>query len=227
VANRFCAGMCGIALARGMQVAFLMADHSRLGAEACGRWRRHVSRYVSLGDVIRLVLEQLQVSKGVIRTGRLLRGDSAMIGEGHLLDPRAVCLSNTPSGDSRIFVADAASRSVKVFESRGDTTGLAAEFTGCDSSDPEWLSEFPGLGCPLALAVTSRGHLVVADGGGEAHWGVIPCAKLVLLDACGIFLREIVSDLRFVRPFTLSCDASDCITLLHRYAAASLELKRI
>ena len=82
-----------------MQIAFLMAAHQRLGAEACGHWQRHMAKQHCVNDVLRLILEKLMVKRGVIRNEQnntVVRSTSAVIGQGQLKDPRAVALSEAP-----------------------------------------------------------------------------------------------------------------------------------
>lgn len=127
-----------------------------------------------------------------------------------------------PDGKARIMVADAGSHSIKVFQQGdGGSFVLSAEITGRPSPD------FPGLNCPLCLAVTRQGQLVVLHRG-EAEAGVgsrrnqksMSEGSIILLEGCGTFVRTIVPDLQFERPFTISCDSVDRITLLHRTGLA-------
>jgi len=145
---------------------------------------------------------------GVIAVGQLCCGESAIIGQGQLVDPRALAVAVTGE-KTQLFVADAGTNTIKVFEA----FVLSAEFTGHGSSHSQWISDFPGLQCPVGLAVTSQGHLVVLchSNMGEA------VGSLVLLDSSGQFRRQIVPDLRFDPPFTIECDSSDHLALLHRY----------
>ena len=82
-----------------MQIAFLMAAHQRLGAEACGHWQRHMAKQHCVNDVLRLILEKLMVKRGVIRNEQnniVVRSTSTVIGQGQLKDPRAIALSEAP-----------------------------------------------------------------------------------------------------------------------------------
>lgn len=136
-----------------------------------------------------------------------------MIGKGVLVDPRALAMAPAPSGaNARLFVADAGSHSIKVF----DAFDLSAEFHCHSSSDSEWILEDSScLECPVGLALTSQGDLVVATSLEMATVGK-RTGSLVLLDSSGKFQRQIVSDLRLDLPYTLECDSSDRVTLLHR-----------
>ena len=184
--------------------AFLMADHERLGRDACGGWRR----WSSAGhDLLRMILEQLQASRACV----IQAGGSAEIGRGRLKDPRALALSNASTGtsDARIFVADAGSCSIKVFDSLDFVAEVPLDAAGVQ------ISESCGRRCPLGLALTSRGDLVVvqgereglppagharpADAGGERSRG----ANLSLLDRTGVLLREIVRTCRSKAPIRL------------------------
>ena len=182
-------------LSRAMIIAFLMADHARLGAEACGRWQRWLcGSSGSCSDVLRLVMEQLQMKRGVVDAGQIGPGGCAVIGHGVLRDPRAITIGPAQDGVSRIFVADAGTDSIKVFDS----------FT--------LATEYAGVRCPLGLALTSTGDLIVLQG---SVTGESSC--LVLLDGAGNFVQEIVK-VPFEGPFTIDCDCSDRVTLLHRCA---------
>ena len=82
-----------------MQIAFLMAAHQRLGAEACGQWQRHMAEQHCADDVLRLILEKLMVKRGVIRNEQnniVVKSTSTVIGQGQLKDPRAIALSAAP-----------------------------------------------------------------------------------------------------------------------------------
>jgi len=50
---------CG--LSRDLQLAFVMADHARLGEEACGRWKQYQS---CQHDILRMVLEHFYIKRG-------------------------------------------------------------------------------------------------------------------------------------------------------------------
>jgi hypothetical protein len=202
-----------------MLVAFLIADHERLGRDACGSWRR----WSSAGhDLLRMILEQLQASRVCV----IQAWGSAEIGRGLLQDPRALALSNASTGasDARIFVADAGSCSIKVFDSLDFVAEVPLDAAGVQ------ISESCGRRCPLGLALTSRGDLVVAQGEREglppagharpadAWGGRSRAATLLLFDRTGVLLREIVRDLPFKGPYTLATDCADRITVLHRSA---------
>ena len=198
-----------------MLLAFLMADHARLGRDACGGWRRWCG---DARDVLRLILEQLHAGRGVLRAE--LCGGSAPIGRGLLQDPSALALRRAPTGtdNAQVLVADAGSGSIKVF----DSTGLVTEFVMDapeSSSDSEWISESSGRRCPLGLAVTSRGDMIVVQGEGKGEGGTEGArrpASLVLYDSRGERLREIVAGLPFDGPYTLEADNGDRVTVLHR-----------
>lgn len=49
------------------QLAFISADHPRLGAEACGHWRDHTDPSFSFSDILRLILESTERNNNVLR----------------------------------------------------------------------------------------------------------------------------------------------------------------
>lgn len=247
--------MPAVGIPRDMQVAFLMAGHPRLGNDACGHWRQHQRAGSSCTDMLCLILHLLKQARGphqtapfccaashfgctdsigvahagTIAVGDLRPGESATVGHGKLVHPRALAVTPGRREAARILVADAGSNSIKVFDSAdGASMCMTTEFRG--EADSEWMNEWTGLICPVGLTVTSRGDLVVACGpqpddtvrkqvehkwqpssGAEGLYG-----SLVLLDSSGHFVREIARRLPFRMPYTLGCDLFGQVMLMHR-----------
>ena len=154
---------------------------------------------------------------GTIAVGDLRPGESATVGHGKLVNPQALAVTPGRREAARILVADAGSNSIKVFDSAdGASMCMTTEFRG--EADSEWVNEWTGLICPVGLAVTSRGDLVVACGPqpDDTVRKKVQHGSLVLLDSSGHFVREIARRLPFRMPYTLGCDLFGQVMLMHR-----------
>ena len=231
-------------LPRAMQLAFLMAGHERLGAEACGSIHSRTSHGVC--DVLHLILAQFRLSRGIVRAGTLPSGGCVFLGLGALRDPRAVGIAPASNGDdARLFVVDAWLDSILVFEGVQLCSAFCvskADLQVGDNCCSRTLVEDIRLGnikgpgadeVALGLAFTSHGHLVIAMGLRDATslapavrgtHNLGPRGKLLLLDRHGIFLGFIDDAVWFTPPFSVVCDYADRIILQHRDGLAVYEL---
>mmetsp|Transcript_23048 Transcript_23048/g.46621 ORF Transcript_23048/g.46621 Transcript_23048/m.46621 type:complete len:365 (-) Transcript_23048:36-1130(-) len=147
------------------KLAFLMADHPRLGSAACGEWRIHSDPRFSFQDILRMILDAATIHTSVVRT--ISPGECFLVGEGQL---RGQCYATVDScGD--VIVLDRRSHKVKIF--RGTDGELMREFGG-EGVD------VGKLNTPRGIAVDVEGNIVIADC--DNH-------RVQVFDASGALLR--------------------------------------
>lgn len=130
------------------QLAFISADHPRLGAEACGHWRDHTDPSFSFSDILRLILESTERNNNVLRDCAV--GDVFSIGDGHLHGQCYAAID--PEGN--VVAIDRRNHTVMIF--RGTDGELIREFGGEGAGEGQ-------LNTPRGLTVDGVGNIYVGD----------------------------------------------------------------
>lgn len=147
------------------KLAFVMADHPRLGSAACGNWRMHLDSWFSLHDILRMILDATTIQNSVVR--RIAPEECFSVGEGQL---RGQCYVTVDSCGN-VIVLDRRSHMVKVF--RGTDGEMLREFGGEGVDDGK-------LNTPRGIAMDAEGNIVIADC--DNH-------RIQVFDANGVLLR--------------------------------------